>query len=79
MRWAIPKMAQDCLYVEVSVEDFMEKFLPINGKIFDKREHDTTIDTTCLAVSRNEEKDQRAWHKVLVSKASDILCIALSS
>ena len=60
-------MVQEARYVEISVEDFMKKFLPVSCDPFDKNDHNTELDTTRLDVKGSDSKNEKACYPDLVS------------
>lgn len=71
-------MVQEARYVEITLKDFKDKFLPVD-KPFEKNKYDTTLDTSHLDVTGNVSRNERECYPDLVSDTSDLLRVSRRS
>ena len=65
-------MGEEVCYVEIGVENFMEKFLPVSGDPFDPSKSDTTLNMTHLDVKESDSRREKACYPDVVSDTAYI-------
>ena len=59
-------MTEEVYFVEISVEEFMDKFFPVSGNLFDPTKYDTALETTHLDVKESDLEMENACYPDLV-------------